>query len=67
MKLLNTYAHKHYIGIPDYMLYRSDYAISIGSWYRSGALIDVGPWYRFDPNQWRKIEPYEDIPNVYKW
>ena len=66
MKLLSTYAHKHYIGIPDYMLYRSDYAISIGSWYRSGALIDVGPWYRFESNQWRKIELYEDISNVYK-
>ena len=67
MKLLSTYAYKHYIGIPECRLYRSDVAISIGSRYRSGALIDVGSWYRFDSNQWRKIEPYEDIPNVYKW
>lgn len=66
MKILSTYAYKHYIGIPEYRLYRSDYAISIGSRYRSGALIDVGSWYRFDPNQWRKIELYEDIPNVQK-
>ena len=67
MKLLSTYTHKHYIGIPEYMLYRSDAAIRLGSRYRSGALIDVGSWYRFDPDQWRKIEPYEDISNVYKW
>ena len=67
MKLLSTYAHKHYIGIPEYRLYRSDAAIRLGSRYRSGALIDVSSWYRFDPNQWRKLEPYEDISNVYKW
>ena len=67
MKLLSTYTHKHYIGIPECRLYRSDDAIRLGSRYRSGALIDVGSWYRFDPNQWRKIEPYEDISNVYKW
>lgn len=64
MKLLSTYAHKHYIGIPECRLYRSDAAISIGSQYHSGALIDVGSWYRFDPIQWRKIEPYENISNV---
>ena len=67
MKLLSTYAHKHYIGIPEYRLYRSDAAIRLGSLQRKNALIDVGSWYRFDPNQWRKIEPYEDISNVYKW
>ena len=67
MKLLSTYTHKHYIGIPDYRLYRSDSAISLGSLRRRGALTYVGPWYHFDPNQWRKIEPYEDISNVYKW
>ena len=67
MKLLNTYANKHYIGIPEYMLYRSDDAIRLSSLHHRGALTGVGPWYRFDPNQWRKIEPYEDISNVYKW
>lgn len=67
MKLLSTYVYKHYIGIPEYRLYRSDATISLGSLRRSGALTDVVSWYRFDPNQWRKIEPYEDIPNVYKW
>ena len=67
MKILNTYAHKHYIGIPECRLYRSDVAIRLGSLHRSGALIDVGPRYRFESNQWRKIELYEDIPNVYKW
>ena len=67
MKLLSTYAYKHYIGIPEYMLYRSDVAIRLGSLQCKGALTDVGLWYRFDPNQWRKIEPYEDISNVYKW
>lgn len=66
MKLLSTYIHKHYIGIPEYKLYRSDASIRLGSLHRSGALIDVGSWYRFDPNQWRKIEPYEDIPHVQK-
>lgn len=66
MKLLSTYTHKHYIGIPEYRLYRSDNAIRLGSQYRSGALIDVGSWYRFDPYHWRKLEPYEDIPNVQK-
>ena len=66
MKILSTYTHKHYIGIPEYMLYRSDAAISLGSLHRRGALTDVGWWYRFDPNQWRKIEPYEDISNVQK-
>ena len=66
MKILSTYTHKHYIGIPEYMLYRSDAAIRLGSLHHKGDLIDVGPWYRFDPNQWRKIEPYEDISNVYK-
>ena len=67
MKLLSTYAHKHYIGIPDYRIYRSDAAISLGSLHRRDALTDVGSWYRFDSSQWRKIEPYEDISNVYKW
>ena len=66
MKLLSTYTHKHYIGIPEYRLYRSDVAISLGTLHCSGALIDVGSWYRFDPYHWRKIEPYEDISNVYK-
>lgn len=67
MKLLNTYAYKHYIGIPECRIYRSDVAISLGSLHHRGALTDVGSWYRFDSSQWRKIEPYEDIPNVYKW
>ena len=67
MKILSTYTHRHYIGIPEVRLYRSDVAISIGSRYHSGALIDVGSWYRFDPYNWRKIEPYEDISNVCKW
>ena len=67
MKLLSTYAHKHYIGIPECRLYRSDAAISLGSLHRRDALTDVGSWYRFDSSQWRKIEPYEDISNVYKW
>lgn len=58
MKLLSTYAYKHYIGIPEYRL--------LGSLHRKGALTDVSSWYRFDPNQWKKIEPYEDILNVYK-
>ena len=66
MKLLSTYTYKHYIGIPEYRLYRSDNAIRLGSLHRRGALIDVGSWYHFAPNQWRKIEPYEDIPNVQK-
>ena len=66
MKLLNTYAHKHFIGIPMYRLYRSDNAIRLGLTHNRGALTDVGSWYRFDPNQWRKIELYEDIPNVQK-
>ncbi len=66
MKLLSTYVHKHYIWIPEYRLYRGDTAIRLGSLYRRGALTDVGSEYCFDPNQWRKIEPYEDIPNVYK-
>lgn len=67
MKLLSTYAYKHYIGIPDYRLYRSVVAIRLGSLHRRDALTDVGSWYRFDSSQWRKIEPYEDISNVYKW
>ena len=66
MKLLNTYTHKHYIGIPEYRLYRSDAAIRLGSLQRKSALIDVGSWYRFDPYHWKKIEPYEDISNVHK-
>ena len=66
MKLLSTYTHKHYIGIPEYRLYRSDVAIRLGSLHRRGALTDVSSWYRFDPNQWRKIELYEDISNVQK-
>ena len=67
MKLLSTYAYKHYIGIPEYRIYRSDAAIRLGSLHRRDALTDVGSWYRFDSSQWRKIEPYEDISNVYKW
>lgn len=66
MKLLSTYALKHYIGIPECRLYRSDAAIRLGSLHHRGALTDVDPWYHFDPNQWRKLEPYEDISNVYK-
>ena len=66
MKLLNTYVHKHSIGIPECRLYRSDDAISLGSFHRRGALTDVGWWYRFDPNQWRKIDPYENTPHVQK-
>ena len=66
MKLLSTYAYKHYIGIPEYSIYRSDAAIRLGSLQRKGALTGVVSWYRFDPKQWRKIEPYEDISNVQK-